>query len=87
MTAETFSKWGNAQREKVMDKYEIEHKVCIVPSPFRAMRYIDDASYLPGATTLESEKLKETAKNDVYFSKSRSPLSSNSFSTFRILSL
>lgn len=45
-----------------MDNYWIGHKVWIVLAPFRAMSYFKDTRYLPGAPTLENERLKIQAK-------------------------
>lgn len=87
MAAKKIWKWANELPEKKIDKHAIEHKVRIVPAPFRATQYINDKRYLPGDTTLKSETLNRLGENTVQFLQSRSPPSHTDFSTFKICSV
>lgn len=57
-TAETFRKWVNELPEKVDGKDMVVHEVWIVAALLLSMRYINDATHLPGHTTLEAERLR-----------------------------
>lgn len=58
VTVERAHSWTNELPEMVTNKPGIQHEMCIVPAPFRVKNYINEAWYLPGDTTLETEMLK-----------------------------
>lgn len=66
-----------------MEKYVVEHKIRIGPSPFRAVRYLKDARYLPGDTALETERLNKTKRETCAFFACRFPSFAKKFSSFR----
>lgn len=87
VTANASWKWTTDLPEKVMDKDEIEKRILIAPAPIYALRYIDDFRYLPGATTLETERLKQPRDNNVKFLHGRSPWFPKELRSFRIHSV
>lgn len=46
-----------------MDRESVESNVCIVPAQFCAMKYINDASYLPEETTLKIDSVNNSQEN------------------------
>lgn len=65
LTVRTFRRWGNELAEKETDIHLVDHKVCIVPAPQCAMRYINYPRYLPRETMLKIEKLTRPRENHV----------------------
>lgn len=63
-----------------------EQKLWIVPAPFFAMRYINNARYLPEDTMRENKMLIKPKENNLQFSQGMSQTSPKTFSRFRILS-
>lgn len=55
----------NELPKKIMNKYEIAHKVWILQVPFCAMRYINSAMYVPEGTVLETECLRKQKKSKI----------------------
>lgn len=54
VTAESFRRWAVELNENVSDNEGQKHSVWVVPSPFCAMRYINDPRYLEGDEEVES---------------------------------
>lgn len=65
----------------------IDRRIWIVPAPLCATLYINNDRYLPGYTTLESERLEEQKKNNVQLLKGKSPSLPKACSSFIILGL
>lgn len=86
VTAKSFQKLTSVLPEKVVDKEAIGLKVWIVPASCCSMPYINDARYLLGDSTLETERLNEPRDNNLHFLQHRSVSSTEDFSSFRILS-
>lgn len=64
MAAKTFWKWRNKLPEKFMDNDDAEHMMWIVPEPFYAIHYRNDAGYLPLEATQKAEGLIKQRKNN-----------------------
>lgn len=59
VTTETFRKLRKELPVSVVSKDEIEYSVWTVPAPLCAVRYINDARYLPEEITLEADRLNK----------------------------
>lgn len=66
-TAETFRKRTSRQTKKVMDKNRIENDFWIRSASFRAMRCINDATYILEDTTSKTERSKKSKQNCEWF--------------------
>lgn len=85
VTADIFKMWGNELAERMTDSDGNEHKVWIVPAPFCAMQYVNDARYLPGNATTESKSLEKPRENNVHFWQVMSPSTLKEFGEFTVL--
>lgn len=85
VNAETYRKCASKLPKKVIDKDGMDYMLRIAPAMFRAVQYINDASYLPGDTTLETERLNKAKESNVLFSQDGSPSSRKELSGFRVL--
>lgn len=68
-----------------MDKDEFEHKVWMVQEQFYAIRYIIDARYLLGGSTIRAERLNIPEENTVQFLQGSAPSSPKHFLVFQFL--
>lgn len=87
LTVETFWMWANKLQENVTVTNGVDHNIWIVPALFRARRYLNDARYLSGDTTTNSERWENRRQNIFKFLQSKSPSPPTEFSSFRFLSI
>lgn len=64
-TVEIFRKWVNELSGKVLKKDVVEHWVWVVPVPYCAVRYINNASYWLGDTKQERKRVINPGKLNV----------------------
>lgn len=65
-----------------MAKDAIKRKVWMVPAPIYVKRYVNEARYLLGDTTLETKRLKRASEKIVQFLQSMTPSVPTFFSSF-----
>lgn len=79
--------WVSHFHDKVVNEDTVEHDVLIVPSPFCAMRHINDVRYLPGYEASELERVKNVRKNNVKFYQTHFPDAPTDFQYHEIMAI
>lgn len=84
---ETFCKWANSILETMKAQEGKENPVLVVLSPFLAMQYTNDGSYLPRHAAPKLKRLRQALKNKVKFYQAQSPDSSSDLTFFGIFGI
>lgn len=75
MAVETFWKKADEVSNMLIDNNGIEYKMPVPLAAVCTIPYINDASYMPSDTTLNSESLNNRTKSEAWFIKDGSLLS------------